>query len=113
MRVIRRSVAPDVIASGHNVLPRHRYTADNMTTFSNSEAKAHLSEMLRDLGHGDGVIITRRGRPCGRLTAVKPVAADKPSLATLRAPFPNRPTLTTRTSVTSGPRPEDGGHDDR
>ena len=54
-----------------------------MTTYSIREAKARLSEILRDLGRGDEVIITRRGRPCGRLTAVDAGADDKPSLATL------------------------------
>ena len=61
-----------------------------MTTYSIREAKAHLSEILRDLGRGDEVIITRRGRPCGRLTAVEP-AADKPSLATLRGALSQLP----------------------
>ena len=54
-----------------------------MTTYSIREAKARLSEILRDLDRGDEVIITRRGRPCGRLTAVDAGADDKPSLATL------------------------------
>ena len=62
-----------------------------MTTYSIREAKAHLSEILRDLGQGDEVIITRRGRPRGRLTAVEPVAADKPSLATLRGALSQLP----------------------
>ena len=55
-----------------------------MTTYSIREAKAHLSEILRDLDRGDEVIITRRGRPCGRLTAVDGGSDDRPSLATLR-----------------------------
>ena len=55
-----------------------------MTTYSIRAVKAHLSEILRHLDHGDEVIITRRGRPCGRLTAVDAGADDKPSLSTLR-----------------------------
>ena len=55
-----------------------------MATYSIREAKAHLSEILRGLDRGDEVIITRRGRPCGRLTAVDVDAGDRPSLATLR-----------------------------
>ena len=55
-----------------------------MTTYSIREAKTRLSEILRDLGHGEEVIITRRGRPCGRLTAVDTDVDDRPSLATLR-----------------------------
>ena len=55
------------------------------------EAKAHLSEILRDLDHGDEVIITRRGRPCGRLTAVDGGVDDRPSLATLRGALSQLP----------------------
>ena len=39
------------------------------TTYSIREVKARLSEILRHLDYGEEVIITRRGRPCGRLTA--------------------------------------------
>ena len=56
-----------------------------MTTYSIGEVKVHLAEILRDLNHGEGVIITRRGRPRGRLTAVDGCADDKSSLSTLRA----------------------------
>ena len=56
-----------------------------MTTYRIKEVKANLGRILRDLNHGEEVIITRRGRPRGRLTAVDDCgAADKPSLATLR-----------------------------
>ena len=64
---------------------------DEMATYSIREAKAHLSEILRDLDRGDEVIITRRGRPCGRLTAVDAVADDRPSLATLRGALSQLP----------------------
>ena len=64
---------------------------DDMTAYSIRETKAHLSEILRDLDHGDEVIITRRGRPCGRLTAVDAGAADRPSLATLRGALSHLP----------------------
>ena len=73
-----------MITCGHNALSIDPYATDNMTTYSIREAKARLSEILRDLDHGEEVIITRRGRPCGRLTAVDASAGDKPSLATLR-----------------------------
>ncbi len=62
-----------------------------MTTYSIREVKARLSEILRNLDHGDEVIITRRGRPCGRLTAVDAGAADRPSLATLRGALAELP----------------------
>ena len=64
---------------------------DSMTTYSIREAKARLSEILRDLDHGEEVIITRRGRPCGRLTAVETSNDDKPSLATLRGALSDLP----------------------
>ena len=62
-----------------------------MTTYSIREAKARLSEILRDLDQGEEVIITRRGRPCGRLTAVDTTADDRPSLATLRGALTDLP----------------------
>lgn len=62
-----------------------------MTTYSIREAKARLSEILRDLDRGDEVIITRRGRPCGRLTAVEADADGRPSLAALRGTLSQLP----------------------
>ena len=58
-----------------------------MTTYSIREFKAKASEILRELKEGDEVIITRRGKPCGRLTAVASSEVGKPSLATLRGAF--------------------------
>ena len=65
--------------------------AHNMTTYSIREAKAHLSGILRDLVQGDEVIITRRGRPCGRLTAVDAGPDGRPSLATMRGALSQLP----------------------
>ena len=62
-----------------------------MTTYSIREAKARLSAILRDLNRGEEVIITRRGRPCGRLTAVDTAVDDRPSLATLRGALSDLP----------------------
>ncbi len=83
-----------------------------MPTYSISETKARLSQILRDLTRGEETIITRRGQPCGRITAVDASADDRPSLATLRGALADFPTLTSRTA---GPRPwqEHGGHDDQ
>ena len=55
-----------------------------MATYSVREFKARASEILRGLSDGEEVIITRRGKPCGRLTPVQPPAEVKPSLGTLR-----------------------------
>ena len=55
-----------------------------MTTYSIREFKARVSEILRGLDDGEEVIITRRGRPCGRLTTVQHPSEGKPSLSTLR-----------------------------
>ena len=54
-----------------------------MTTYSIREFKAKASAILRELEDGDEVIITRRGKPCAKLTPVPPPDSDKPSLATL------------------------------
>ena len=62
-----------------------------MTIYSIREAKARLSEILRSLDRGDEVIITRRGRPCGRLTAVDADSDDRPSLASLRGALSQLP----------------------
>ena len=55
-----------------------------MTTYGIRDFKARVSEILSGLDEGDEVIITRRGRPCGRLTPVSDITRDKPSLRSLR-----------------------------
>ena len=55
-----------------------------MATYSVREFKAHVSEILNNLEPGDEVIITRRGKPCGKLTAVPKQDVEKPSLRSLR-----------------------------
>ena len=55
-----------------------------MTTYSIREFKARISEILRGLDDGQEVIITRRGKPCGRLMPVPPPTEGKPSLVTLK-----------------------------
>ena len=54
-----------------------------MATYSVREFKAHVSEILNNLESGEEVIITRRGKPCGKLTAVPQPDAEKPSLRSL------------------------------
>ena len=43
---------------------------DGMTMYSIGKVRANLGRILQDLDHGEEVIITRRERPCARLTAV-------------------------------------------
>ena len=50
------------------------------TTYSVREFKARVSEILRGLDDGDNVIITRHGKPCGKLTPIQGIAET-------RAPF--------------------------
>ena len=61
-----------------------------MTTYSIREFKAKSSEILRNLDEGE-VIITRRGKPCGRLVAVQPQSQTKPSLSTLKGALTHLP----------------------
>ena len=58
-----------------------------MTTYGVREFKARLSEILRELDDGDEVIITRHGKPCGRLTTIPTPDDGKRSLRTLRGKF--------------------------
>ena len=78
----------NVVTTAHQHDP---HMVVGMTTYRIREAKAHLSEILRDLERGDEVIITRRGHPCGRLTAVDVGADDRPSLAALRGALSQLP----------------------
>lgn len=60
---------------------------DKMATYNLREFKAKVSEILRDLEDGEEVIITRRGKPCGKLTGITPSENAKPSLQTLRGAY--------------------------
>ena len=87
-----------------------------MTTYGIGEVKANLGRILRDLDHGEEVIITCRGRPRGRLTAVDDCGADdKSSLATLggalsQLPDANYQDFQSVRRMSAGRR---GGRDDR
>jgi len=41
-----------------------------MDTIDLADAKAHLSELIDRVEAGDSIVITRRGKPVARLTAV-------------------------------------------
>ena len=65
-----------------------------MTTYGVREFKARISEILRQLEDGEEVIITRRGKPYGRLSAVTPSDEGRPSLRTLRGALSYLPEVT-------------------
>ena len=62
-----------------------------MTIYTIGEFKARLSEILTELDEGDEVLITRRGKVCGRLTSVEASDAGKPSLETLKGSLAHLP----------------------
>ena len=66
----------------------------NVTTFSIREFKAKLSEILRNLDDGEEVIVTRRGKPCARFTAIPSHAEEKLPLSALRDLLPPMPDAT-------------------
>ena len=65
-----------------------------MTTYSIREFKARLNEILRHMDEGAEVIITRRGKPCGRLTALGAPSKPKAPLSTLRGALSHLPDAT-------------------
>ena len=65
-----------------------------MTTYSIREFKARASAILREIEDGEEVIITRRGRPCGKLTSVSAPESDMPALETLRGSLTYLPDAT-------------------
>ena len=62
----------------------------DMTTYTISEFKAKANQILRELDNGEEVIITRRGKPCGRLTAAPPAVEGEPSRRSLRGALRHR-----------------------
>lgn len=58
-----------------------------VTTYGIREFKARASEILRTLADGEEVIITRRGKPCGKLIAMPPPGREKGSVKTLMGAF--------------------------
>lgn len=59
-----------------------------MPTVSVAEAKAHLSDILKQVEAGEEVVITRRGRPVARIAAMGKALKPLPSLAEFRANQP-------------------------
>jgi prevent-host-death family protein len=42
-----------------------------MRTVSLAEAKAHLSELVKQVANGDAICITRRGKPVAKLSTIE------------------------------------------
>ena len=59
-----------------------------METVSLAEAKARLSELLDKVESGEELIITRRGRPIAKVSAVSAPKKPVASLAEFRARMP-------------------------
>lgn len=55
-----------------------------MSDVTVADAKAHLSELLYRIESGEEIVITRRGKPVARLTAVEPAKQPLRSLAEFR-----------------------------
>ncbi len=62
-----------------------------MVTYGVREFKAKVSEVLHDVESGEEVIITKRGKPCGKLTPVEDAGNTKLPLSALRELLPNLP----------------------
>ena len=56
-----------------------------MTTYGVREFKAKVSEILRDLDDGEEVVITRHGKPCGKLTPVRRIGETPAPFGTPQA----------------------------
>ena len=52
-----------------------------MTTYSIRELRAKAGQILDSLAEGEEVIITRRGKPCGKLLAIPGERLGKSSVA--------------------------------
>ena len=63
-----------------------------MATYGIREFKARASEILRNLEAGEEVVITRRGKPCGKLIGVPP-SEENPALMALREKYSSLPDL--------------------
>ena len=71
-----------------------------MYTINVADAKAHLSELLGRIESGEEIVITRRGKPVARLTAVEPAKEPVKSLAKFRNSIPQPRTPATEVLTT-------------
>lgn len=68
--------------------------ATAMVTYGVREFKAKVSEVLDSLADGEEVVITKRGKPCGKLTTVADAGDGKLPLSALRELLPDLPDAT-------------------
>ena len=61
-----------------------------MVTVNLAQAKASLSKLIDKVEGGEGVIITRHGKPVARLSAIAQPKKPIRSLAAFRATMPRR-----------------------
>lgn len=59
-----------------------------MVTVNLAQAKARLSELIDKVEKGEGVVITRHGKPVARLSAIEQPKKPLRSLAAFRASMP-------------------------
>ena len=59
-----------------------------MVTVNLAQAKARLSELIDEVEKGEGVVITRHGKPVARLSAIEQPKKPLRSLAAFRASMP-------------------------
>ena len=62
-----------------------------MTSYNIREFKSRVSDIIMNLKYGEEVIITRRGKPRGKLSLVQDPGEEKPSLSTLKGAFNTLP----------------------
>jgi prevent-host-death family protein len=59
-----------------------------MVTVNLAQAKARLSKLIDEVEKGEGVVITRHGKPVARLSAIEQPKKSLRSLAAFRASMP-------------------------
>ena len=66
-----------------------------MPTYTITQFKTNASQILDSLNEGEEVIITRRGKPCAKVTTISPTTEGKRSSRSLMGALatPNTPNL--------------------
>ena len=71
-----------------------------MHSVSIRDARAHLADIIAQVGNGQAVAITRRGREVARIVPAAQAVRPFPSRATTRAAMVKRGAKVTRSTVT-------------